>query len=107
MKCPGGPNGNIATDGPSIGRYVSQDDFILHPIGFSSPADDVMECVPEKVRYISAIDPTNRDTYIYGIQDELEYKRNMAHSRFAYTRRKAGWDAQRHFEIMAGMYNLN
>ena len=26
----------------------------------------------------------------------------MANSRFAYTRQKAGWDAQRHFEIMAG-----
>ena len=94
---------NVAssTDSSSIGKYVSRDPIVLHPIGFVVPSSDVVKCIPEKIRDFSAIDPANRGTYIYGLQDEQEYKRNMRHSRFGYTRKKAGWDAQRHFEIMA------
>lgn len=58
------------------------------------------KCSPQ-VRDFSAVDPADRSTYIYSWQDEMEYKRNMAHSRFSFTRKKAGFDAQRHFEIMA------
>ena len=87
--------------GSSVGKYVSVESFKLYPIGFVSPPSDIVSCVPEKVYDFSAIDPANRNSYIYGMRDQSEYKRNMAHSRFSYTRKKAGWDAQRHFEIMA------
>ena len=95
LECPSGVVGS------SIGKYSSAESFKLYPIGFVSPPSDISSCVPEKVHDFSAVDPADRSSYIYGIRDQSEYKRNMAHSRFSYTRKKAGWDAQRHFEIMA------
>ena len=69
MTCPGGISEEIMNQ--DVGHYISTETFELHPIGFVSPNEDVLQCVPEKARYLSAIDPANRETYIYGVQDEL------------------------------------
>ena len=47
--------------------------FQVVSIGFISPPSDVASCVPEKIHDFSAIDPANRNTYIYGMRDQSEY----------------------------------
>lgn len=73
----------------------------LHPIGFAIAADDIFPCMGQKLFHFSTILPYNKSTYIYGLKDEYEYKRNMAHSMYGITMKKAGWDCQRHYEILA------
>jgi hypothetical protein len=71
------------------------------PIGFAVHPDDILSCVPDKAAAFSAVDPANRSTYGYSFSTEALYRRNMAHSYYAMTMKKAGWDAMRHYEIIA------
>jgi glycosyltransferase involved in cell wall biosynthesis len=71
------------------------------PVGFVVHADDILSCVPEKVFDFAISDPQNYSSYIYGYGDEPLYRRNMAHSYYSMTNKKAGWDCMRHYEIIA------
>lgn len=75
--------------------------FKIIPIGFATPKEDMFPCIGRKHFEFSRVDPRNRNTYVYGVHDEYEYKRHMSHSLFSYTKRKAGFDCQRHHEIIS------
>lgn len=72
----------------------------VYPIHFAIPTSKIGTIKPtlkDKVR--AAIDPRDKSTYIYA--SELAYYTEYSRSLFAFTTRKAGWDALRHLEIMA------
>ena len=71
----------------------------VHPITFSIPEEKIVSCIPEKVRFVSALIPGDMKTYIYNTEKEYydQYKESM----FAITTKKAGWDCMRHYEILA------
>lgn len=71
----------------------------VRPIHFAIPRSKIAtEAVP-KTRFHAEIDPDDRRTYVY--TDEASYYRGYGQSFFGLTRRKAGWDCLRHYEIMA------
>jgi len=72
----------------------------VYPIFFAIPVIKIGTIKPtfkDRVRAFS--DPRDRSTYIY--TDEHSYYQDYSRSLFAFTMRKAGWDAMRHLEIMA------
>jgi hypothetical protein len=76
---------------------------ILHPIGFSIPEEKIVNNIPIKKKVVSSIIPVSNlipgHTYPYSVESEYyaEYQQSM----FAFTKKKAGWDCMRHYEIMA------
>lgn len=72
----------------------------VFPIHFAIPASKIgtLKGMP-KTRVRALIDPRDRHTYIY--THEADYYADYAQSLFAFTMRKGGWDAMRHYEIMA------
>jgi len=72
----------------------------FHNIVFGIPEQEIVGCVPEKAFDFAFTIPGNWRTYIYGA-DEYEYKRNYRESYYGYTRKKSGWDCNRHYEILA------
>ena len=76
---------------------------MLHPIGFSIPSQKIVLKIPEKKKILAYLIPQKRfekrETYIY--DDEEEYYQDYRDSLFALTKKKAGWDCLRHYEIMA------
>ena len=72
----------------------------FHNIVFGIPEQEIVRCVPEKAFDFALIIPGDWRTYIFGA-DEYEYKRNYRESYYGYTRKKSGWDCNRHYEILA------
>lgn len=68
------------------------------PISFSFPREKIIDPV-EKTRSLAICDPRDPRTYIY--TSEKDYYHGYGESLFAVTMKKAGWDAMRHYEIMA------
>jgi hypothetical protein len=75
---------------------------MLYPISFSIPKEKIIsDIIPkEKIMstYIPGI-PGDSRTYIY--DNETEYYNEYKKSYFAITKKKAGWDCMRHYEILA------
>lgn len=72
----------------------------IYPIHFAIPKSKIGTCGPLlKNKVVASIDPRDRSTYIY--DSESAYYRGYHESLFAHTCRKAGWDALRHYEILA------
>ncbi len=69
------------------------------PIQFSIAEEKIVKEIPEKDRDFAFIIPGDLSTYIY--KKESEYYKDYQRSYFAITRAKAGWDAMRHYEILA------
>ena len=69
------------------------------PINFAIPGCNIRKDQSEKTKLLAFSDPRDRTTYIYDNQDD--YYADYATSRFAITTKKAGWDALRHYEIIA------
>jgi hypothetical protein len=69
------------------------------PIGFSMPESKIVDDVPEKDQDFAYIIPGDLSTYIY--ERESDYYKDYQRSYFALTRKKAGWDCLRHYEILA------
>jgi len=92
--------GDDASDGTQqLGR--------VYPIFLGVPAEDVVGCVPRKyrgfqggVREPNAKEPERR-AYRFGPDEEADYKRAYREAYFGITKRKAGWDCLRHYEILA------
>jgi len=55
--------------------------------------------MPKKTKILSNLIPGNLTTYIYN--NELDYYNEYRESMFAITKKKAGWDCMRHYEIIA------
>jgi hypothetical protein len=72
---------------------------MIHPITFSIPAEKIVHSCPPKTRMLAHIIPGKLDTYIY--KNETDYYNGYKESVFAITKKKAGWDCMRHYEIMA------
>jgi hypothetical protein len=72
---------------------------LLHPITFSIPESKILIDIPNKTKILSTIIPgINHD---YKFTNENDYYNEYKDSMFATTRKKAGWDCMRHYEIMA------
>lgn len=71
----------------------------VYPITFSIPECKIVDCIPNKTKFLSNLIPGNLSTYIYNTEEEYynEYKSSL----FATTTRKSGWDCMRHYEILA------
>lgn len=71
---------------------------MIYPITFSIPSEKIVDVIPPKTKTLSLIVPgiTN---YIFHTEKEYydEYKQSL----FAITKKKAGWDCMRHYEIIA------
>jgi hypothetical protein len=67
------------------------------PISFSIPKTKIRDHLLPKEQGFSVYQPGQ----IYMYDSEDEYYRDYAISTFGTTRRKAGWDCLRHYEIMA------
>jgi hypothetical protein len=72
----------------------------VYPIHFAIPKEKIstLRHLP-KIRVRAHSDPRDRSTYTF--QTEQDYYADYAQSLFAFTMRKGGWDAMRHYEIMA------
>mmetsp|Transcript_17263 Transcript_17263/g.39784 ORF Transcript_17263/g.39784 Transcript_17263/m.39784 type:complete len:650 (+) Transcript_17263:88-2037(+) len=80
---------------------------IIHPISIGIPEGAVVGCIPRK--FSDFAEQPLRDgprgsagvPYEFGPLEEHEYRRSYQTARFALTKRKAGWDCMRHYEILA------
>lgn len=72
---------------------------LLHPITFSIPEEKIINYIPKKTKILSNLIPGDLTTYIYN--NELDYYNEYKESMFAITKKKAGWDCMRHYEIIA------
>jgi hypothetical protein len=71
----------------------------VQPIYFAIQAEKVSKSVGVKSRLVANIVAGEKHTYIY--TDEHEYYADYAQSYYGITKKKAGWDCLRHYEIMA------
>lgn len=79
----------------------------MQPIGFSIPAELIVETAPEKEKDWPAhvVDPELADRLgavtAYAFCDADSYHGDLRASRFGITTKREGWDALRHYEIAA------
>ena len=85
-------------------RYISKnktihDIIMIHPITFSIPKEKICTTPNVKTKIVSDLIPGVMSTYIYNTEEDYynEYKKSY----FAITKKKAGWDCMRHYEILA------
>jgi len=71
----------------------------LYPISFSIPSCKLSSESKEKTKIFATIDPDNLATYVFN--DEKTYYEDYQISMFGKTKKKAGWDCLRHYEILA------
>ena len=69
------------------------------PITFTIPESQLIKTNPEKTKLFGTIIPGDLSTYIF--DNEKEYYQDYASSYYGITRKKAGWDCMRHYEILA------
>lgn len=69
------------------------------PMQFAISETKIVKEIPQKDRDFAFIIPGKRETYIY--RDEEKYYKDYQRSYFAITRKKAGWDSMRNYEILA------
>ncbi len=74
-------------------------EFLINPISFSIPAEKIVQDVPVKTKMYATVIPGVASTYKFHTE-ELYYK-DYQTSCFAITKKKAGWDCLRHYEILA------
>jgi len=72
----------------------------IFPINFCLPRAYYIHNPPEKKKMFAYIIPNNPSTYIYGVDDEDKYHQDYKDSYFGVTMKKAGWDCNRHYEIL-------
>lgn len=95
--------GNMALPLVSLGLYFKRELYVnvryVYPIGFAIPESRVHLGPDARHRLMAVVDPRDRSTYVYDTQDG--YDGNYREAFFAVTTKKAGWDALRHYEIIA------
>ena len=71
----------------------------MFPINFSIPKEKICGTYNSKTKILSDLIPGDMSTYIYNSEEDYydEYKQSY----FAITKKKAGWDCMRHYEILA------
>ena len=75
----------------------------FHPIVFGVIDDNMIstQCMPRKELVMAPVVAGRTDTYKFGWQDEYDYYRSYRISMFGHTKKKAGWDCNRHYEIIS------
>lgn len=71
----------------------------IHSINYSIPEVKIIDRVPKKTKWFATVVPGDLSTYIF--DDESGYYKDYQNSVFAHTKKKAGWDCMRHYEILA------
>ena len=71
----------------------------MYPINFSIPKEKLCKNYNVKTKILSDLIPGIISTYIYN--NEEDYYNEYNNSYFAITKKKAGWDCMRHYEILA------
>jgi len=84
---------------PYFKRELIHNNERLFPISFCMPTSKVNFVKTNKTRDIAFCDPNDRNTYIY--KNEQDYYQGYRESCLARTKKKAGWDCMRHYEILA------
>jgi hypothetical protein len=72
---------------------------MLFPISFCIPDEKIVNNIPKKIKILATCIPGNPETYIF--DNEKDYYEDYQKSFFAITKKKAGWDCMRHYEIIA------
>jgi hypothetical protein len=72
---------------------------MLFSITFSIPESKIVDNIPFKKKILSELVPGEINTYIYNTEET--YYQQYQDSFFAITKKKAGWDCMRHYEIIA------
>ena len=70
----------------------------MFPINFSIPKEKICGTYNSKTKILSDLIPGDMSTYIYN--SEEDYYNEYKQSYFAITKKKAGWDCMRHYEIL-------
>jgi hypothetical protein len=73
----------------------------IYPLSYAICDEDVIDSMYEKKHVWAEVVPGFPETYRFGPDDEEEYRKMYAESRFAFTFKKGGWDCLRHYEILA------
>ena len=75
----------------------------LYPVFIGIPRSEVVDCVPRKYYGFRGGHHSKFGdrAYAFGPHEESEYKRAYRESYFGSTKKKAGWDCMRHYEIVA------
>ncbi len=93
---------DIAWPATEVGVYFKRELPAHHgallPIGFGVPREIFRRDVPKTQILAATIPNFNKE---YAFTDEAEYHMEYARSSIAITTRKHGWDALRHYEIVA------
>jgi hypothetical protein len=71
----------------------------VHPISFAIPHEKLTKEFPDKEKRVA--DYTPNDNRNYTFTNEEEYYNSYKMSTYGFTRKKAGWDCMRHYEILA------
>jgi hypothetical protein len=58
-------------------------------------------CLPKKSNDFDELIPGRGETYRFKFENEIDYRRVYSASYFAITMKKAGWDCNRHYEIIS------
>ncbi|CAE7731803.1 CPK2, partial [Symbiodinium microadriaticum] len=84
---------------------VYKKDTPIFPIGIAVPSDMIAKSVPRKTRltagFVGSRAGGEVKEYKFGPMDERRYHEFYRRHRFAHTKKKGGWDATRHAEILA------
>jgi len=70
----------------------------VFPISFAMPTPKLSGLKTTKTQQFGSVVPDRRETYIF--EREADYYADYQRSYFGLTRKKAGWDALRHYEIL-------
>jgi hypothetical protein len=71
----------------------------VKPISFSIPSEHVVQAVPEKTKMVAGINPSFDKSYTF--DSEQDYYAEYRRSFYGKTKKKAGFDCLRHYEILA------
>jgi len=73
----------------------------IFPISFSIPEEKIVNIIPNKNNILANYIPNGVGHANYIYDNEEDYYNGYKNSLFAITKKKGGWDAMRHYEIMA------
>jgi hypothetical protein len=75
----------------------------IYPLSYSIPLEKIsnLKHVSEKKRELSLVIPGKPGIYNVSYNSEKEYYKQYEESKYAITKKKGGWDALRHYEILA------
>ena len=83
---------------PNLGRDWNGGDKVF-PVSYSMPEELFLTEIPKKDQDSSIIIPRDKGTYKF--KDQSEYRAEYSRSYYCMTFKKGGWDAMRHYEIIA------